>query len=43
MVKRLNIFTLKIGQDRMLILAASNQYHPVSLSRVIRKGKRIQT
>lgn len=40
MVKRLNIFTLKIEQDRMLILAASNQYHAVSLSRGIRQGKK---
>lgn len=37
---RLNIFTLKIEQDKMLILAASNQYHAISFSRVFKQGKK---
>lgn len=40
MVKRLNIFTLRIEQDEMPTLEASNQYHVRSLTRAIKQRKR---
>lgn len=42
MVKRLNIFTLRIEQDEMPTLEASNQYHVRSLTRAIKQRKRHQ-